>query len=55
MTIGVGIFIFIIGCLVGYLMCTTSWLKAMSDDMTKIEIELAKLKVDLEVGDEKID
>ena len=44
MSIGAGIFIFIIGCLVGYMICMTSWVKQLSDDMTKFNIELAKVK-----------
>ena len=51
MSIGVGIIIFIIGCLVGYLICMTSWVRQLSDDMTKFSIELSKVKAKLGVED----
>ena len=55
MSIGVGIIIFIIGCLVGYLICMTSWVRQLSDDMTKFSIELSKVKAKLVVEDGKED
>lgn len=51
MNIFVGIAIFLIGCLVGYMICMTSWIKELCREKNDIDIEIAKLKAKIEVED----
>lgn len=54
MSIGVGIFIFIIGCLVGYLICMTSWVKELCREGNDIQMEIDRLKAKMREEDDKI-
>lgn len=51
MSIGAGIFIFIIGCLVGYLICMTSWVKELCREGNDIQMEIDRLKAEMRVED----
>ena len=57
MTAGILVITFIIGALIGYLVCMTQWIMQMDKDSTLIGIEIAKIKAEIalreEVGDEE--
>lgn len=45
------VIIFIIGCLVGYMICMTQWIKELMDELAKNDLEIAKLKAKMEEED----
>ena len=47
MSIGAGIFIFIIGGLVGYMICMTSWVKELCREGNDIQMEIDRLKSEM--------
>lgn len=47
MNIGIGIIIFIIGCVIGYLICMTSWVMELSREGNDIQIEIDRLKAEM--------
>lgn len=49
MSIGIGIIIFIIGCIIGYLICMTSWVMELSREINDTQIEIDKLKAEMRV------
>ena len=51
MSIGAGIFLFIIGGLVGYMICMTSWVKELCREINDIDIEMARLKAKMKGED----
>ena len=51
MSIAAGIFIFIIGCLVGYMICMTSWVKELCREGNDIQMEIDRLKAEMRVED----
>lgn len=55
MSIFEGIAIFIIGCLVGYLICMTSWVKELCREGNDIQMEIAELKAKMRGEDGKTD
>ena len=48
MTAGVLVITFIIGALIGYIVCMTQWIMQMDKDSTSVDIEIAKVKAKLE-------
>ena len=48
MTAGVLVITFIIGALIGYIICMTQWIMQLEKDSTSVDIEIAKVKAKLE-------
>lgn len=51
MSIFEGIAIFLIGCLIGYMICMTSWVKELCREINDIDIEMARLKAKMKGED----
>lgn len=45
------VIIFIVGCLVGYMICMTQWIKEIINESSMIDIEITKLKAKMEEED----
>lgn len=51
MSIFEAIAIFLIGCLVGYMICMTSWVKELCREGNDIQMEIDRLKAEMRAED----
>ena len=55
MNIFEGIAIFLGGCLVGYMICMTSWVKELCRQVQDADMEISRLKAEMRTEDGKTD